>query len=132
MTRLSEKRARELLGDKYPGPAKKNKYGANKTIVDGIKFDSKREAEYYCELKLRVLAGEVESFDLQPVFELIPGYTYQGKKIRPIKYRADFKVNYPDGRVDIIDTKGFVTKEYAIKKKLLLYFFPKINFIEER
>jgi len=57
MTHLTEKQAQELLGDKYPEPPKKHKYNARKTVVDGITFDSKREAEYYCELKLRVRAG---------------------------------------------------------------------------
>ena len=98
MVRLSEKQARELLGDRYPGPpAKKNKYNAQKTVIDGIKFDSQDEANFYCELKLRVRAGEVESFDLQPEFLLQEGYRdANGKYHRPIKYRADFRIRYPD------------------------------------
>jgi len=45
MTCFSEKQAREILGDRYPGPTKKHKYNARKTVVDGITFDSNREAE---------------------------------------------------------------------------------------
>lgn len=65
-------------------------------------------------------AGDIKSFELQPEFILQEGFTHQGVKHRPIKYRADFKVFYPDGRVEIVDVKGKRTKEYQIKKKLLL------------
>lgn len=129
MTRLSEKQARELLGDKYPEP-KKHKYNARKTTIDGVTFDSQREAEFYCELKLLVKAGKVERFELQPEFVLQEGFTYQGKKYRSIIYRADFRIVYPDGQVEIVDVKGHKTKEYQIKKKLLLARYPEINFRE--
>lgn len=130
MARLTEKQARELLGEKYPGAPKKHKYNAQKTIVDGITFDSKREADYYCELKLRVRAGEVEWFELQPEFVLQEAFTHQGKKYQPISYRADFRIGYADGQVEIVDVKGHKTKEYKLKKKLLLARHPNINFTE--
>ena len=130
MTRLTEKQAREMLGDKYPGPPKQNKYYNQKATVDGITFDSQKEAEFYCQLKLRVRAGEIESFDLQPVFILQEGYTHNGKTIRPIIYRADFRINYPDGRHEVVDVKGHKTKEYLLKKKLLLMRYPGIWFTE--
>ena len=80
---------------------KKSKYGAVKTSVDGQTFDSKKEADYYCNLKLRLQAGEIKGFCLQPVFILAPG----------LKYKADFIVFHNDGTSEIIDTKGFKTKE---------------------
>ena len=80
---------------------KKSKYGAVKTSVDGQTFDSKKEADYYCNLKLRLQAGEIKGFCLQPVFILAPG----------LKYKADFIVFHNDGVAEIIDTKGFKTKE---------------------
>ena len=130
MTRLSEKQARELLGDRYPGPPKKNKYHNRKTVIDDIEFDSQDEANYYCELKLRIRAGEIERFDLQPEFILQEGYVCQGKKVQPITYRADFRIWYSDGRVEIVDVKGFKTKEYRIKKKMLLKRYPDMWFTE--
>jgi hypothetical protein len=130
MTVLTEKQAREILGDKYPGPPKKHKHNAQRTIIDDIVFPSKREAQYYCELKLRLRAGEVVNFELQPEFILQEGYMRKGKKVREIKYIADFKVYYPDGREEIVDTKGYRTKEYKIKKKLLLARYPGIWFTE--
>lgn len=88
---------------------KKSKYGAVKTSVDGQTFDSKKEADFYCELKLRLQGGDIKGFCLQPVFILAPG----------LKYKADFIVFNNDGTTDIIDVKGFKTKEYIAKKKVL-------------
>ncbi len=61
---------------------KKSKYGAIKTSVDGQTFDSKKEAEFYCELKMRLQAKDIKGFCLQPTFILAPG----------LKYKADFIV----------------------------------------
>lgn len=132
MTGLSEKQARELLGDKYTGP-KPSKYHSKKTTVDGIVFHSKHEANYYCQLKLRKRAGDIKDFELQPVFELQPGYRRNGLAIRAIKYIADFRIIHNDFSVEIVDCKGSVkiqTKEYRIKKKILLFKYPDINFTE--
>lgn len=100
--------------------------------MDGITFDSAKEARKYEELKLLQRAGEVVEIELQPEFELQPGYrTPDGNYVRPIRYRADFRVTYKDGRVVVIDTKGYRTKEYLLKKKMLLYQHPDIEFMEE-
>ena len=87
---------------------KRSKYGAVKTSVDGQTFDSKKEADYYCDLNLRLQCGDIRGFCLQPVFILAPG----------LKYKADFIVFNNDGTSEIIDTKGFKTKEYIAKKKV--------------
>ena len=87
---------------------KQSKYGAVKTQIDGHTFDSKKEADYYCELKLRLQSGDIKGFCLQPVFILAPG----------LKYKADFIVFHNDETTEIIDTKGFKTKEYITKKKV--------------
>ena len=86
----------------------RSKYGAIKTSADGHTFDSKKEADYYCELKLRLQGGDIKGFCLQPIFILAPG----------LKYKADFIVFHNDGTAEIIDTKGFKTKEYIAKKKV--------------
>lgn len=88
--------------------SKKSKYGAIKTKIDGHTFDSKKEADYYCDLKFRLIAREIEGFCLQPIFILAPG----------LKYKADFIVFNNDGSFDIVDVKGFKTKEYIAKKKV--------------
>lgn len=86
----------------------KSKYGAIKTSVDGQTFDSKKEADYYCNLKLRLQGGDIKGFCLQPIFILEPG----------LKYKADFIVFNNDGTSEVIDVKGFKTKEYITKKKV--------------
>ena len=88
---------------------KKSKYGAVKTQIDVHTFDSKKEADYYTELKMRLQANDIKGFCLQPTFILAPG----------LKYKADFIVFLNDGTTEIIDVKGFKTKEYITKKKVL-------------
>ena len=128
MTRLTQKEAKRLGLEQ----TKKNKYGAKKTVIDNITFASKKEARKYSDLKLLKRAGEIKDRELQPIFVLEEGFTDNaGKKHRPIVYIADFKVYLNDGREQVIDTKGYKTKEYKIKKKLFLKRYPEINFIEE-
>ena len=97
-----------------------SKYNSKKTIVDGITFASNKESVRYIELRNLKMAGMIKSFSLQPEFVLQEGYKRaDGKKIRAIKYIADFKVEYPDGRIEIEDSKGFSTEVFKIKRKLL-------------
>ena len=107
--------------------ARNGKYNAVKTQIDGIKFASKKEAEYYEKLLILKQAGEVVDIKLQPEFELQEGYIKDSVKIRPIKYIADFLVVYKDGHIDIIDTKGYrKDKVYLLKKKLFHYKFKSL------
>ncbi len=102
-----------------------NKYHARRTTVDGITFDSQKEANRYCELKLLKRAGVVADFERQPRLQLQPGFKKpDGAKVNPIYYVADFKVIYPDGKIEYEDTKGVETKEFLLKKKLLEYQYP--------
>lgn len=87
---------------------KKSKYGAKKTNIDGHTFDSQKEADYYCELKLRLQSEDIKGFCLQPIFILVQG----------LKYKADFIVFNNDNTTEIVDVKGFKTKEYIAKKKV--------------
>ena len=87
---------------------RKSKYNAKKTKIDGQVFDSQKEAEFYNELNLRLKAGEINGFCLQPVFILADS----------LKYKADFIIFNNDGTSEIVDTKGFKTKEYIVKKKV--------------
>lgn len=111
-----------------------NKYKNKKTIVDGIKFDSEMESHYYIYLKQLKEIGEVVDFVLQPTYLLQEGFDLNGKRIRPITYRADFKVIYKDGHEEVIDVKGKLTEEFKIKRKMLLYRYRDINFkcVQER
>lgn len=86
-------------------------------------FDSIREMNRYQELKLLERAGKIQGLDRQVRFDLIPNqYDDNGKMVyRGIYYIADFV--YWQNHVFVVeDCKGFKTKEYQIKKKLMYYF----------
>lgn len=112
------------------------KYHNKKITIDGIPFDSKKEAYRYRELKLLEKAGEISELKLQQSFELIPAqfetvprYGKNGKRLKDgIKciekactYKADFCYNDKNGYRVVEDTKGVKTTEYVIKRKLMLY-----------
>ena len=111
-----------------------NKYLNKKTVVDGITFDSRKEASRYRELKILESAGEISNLRCQEKFVLIPaqrepdiigvrGGVKKGKVIeKECCYLADF-VYDEDGQTVVEDTKGFRTKDYVIKRKLMLYFY---------
>ena len=101
-----------------------NKYYARKTEIDGIVFDSKHEAERYCELKLMARAGEIRELMLQYPFELIPAQKDEkGRMIeRPVCYIADFVYFDRDGNLVVEDAKGMKTEVYKLKRKMMLYF----------
>lgn len=108
---LTRQEAKALLSK-----PKRTKYGNKKVTVDGIRFDSKREAEYYAALKLREKAGEVIGVELQRPFALLGN---NGMLIAT--YKADFCFwdNVAD-RFRVIDVKGVETKDFKLKKKMML------------
>ena len=98
-----------------------SKYGSKKIVVDGIEFDSRKEAHRYHELRLMERGGLITDLQRQVKFELIPSQRYDGKVVeRPCNYIADF-VYKENGNTVVEDTKGFRTKDYIIKRKLMLY-----------
>ena len=101
------------------------KYHNVRATVDGIRFDSLKEARRYYELKLLQRAGVICDLKLQPVFELIPGFTKNGRTYRKVVYRADFSYyDKANGTRIIEDVKGFKTDVYKLKKKMFEYKYP--------
>lgn len=113
----------------------RNKYQAIKTTIDGIEFDSRKEARRYQELLLLQRAGAIRNLQRQVKYVLIPAqydtYARLGKKGQRLKdgkvllerecaYIADF-VYDENGKTVVEDTKGVKTKDYTIKRKLMLY-----------
>lgn len=88
-----------------------HKYNAKQTVVDGIKFPSKREAQRYCELKVLEKAGKIKRLELQVRFPLFVA----GVKVAT--YIADF-CYYDESRRIVEDCKGFLTPVYRLKKKM--------------
>lgn len=99
---------------------KPSKYGNRTVTRGGEKFDSAKEARRYGELVLLERAGQISNLERQVRFELIPAQ-YIGKKCveRAVHYVADF-VYMEDGRKVVEDAKGFRTKDYILKRKLML------------
>ncbi len=118
----------------------RQKYNAKRTAVDGIVFASKKEAQRYSVLKVLQKAGVIKNLRMQVPFVLIPdqreadvwvpykkpikgetGRWKPGKVIeRRCVYVADF-VYEQDGETVVEDVKGRRTKEYIVKRKLLLH-----------
>ncbi len=100
-----------------------NKYNAKKTEVNGIIFDSRKEAGRYVELKMLEKAGYITDLKLQQKFILMPAQKKNGKTVeRECSYIADFVYTDKEtGKVVVEDTKGFRTDAYKIKRKLMLY-----------
>lgn len=99
----------------------RRKYGNRKVTRDGHMFDSRREADRYTELMLLARAGKISALRLQPEYELIPAQRVDGKVVeRAVKYRADFA--YIEAGRDVVeDAKGMRTRDYIIKRKLMLW-----------
>ena len=107
------------------------KYRNVKTTLDGISFDSRKEANRYAELRILEKAGLIQNLQMQVKYVLIPeqrepdtlgarGGVHKGRLIeKECAYIADF-VYEEDGKTVVEDTKGFRTKDYIIKRKLML------------
>ena len=120
--------------------AKRRKYGNVKTEVDGHKFDSKKEAKRYGELKELLKAGKIERLVIHPRFILQEAFRDErvGKRkdgtpgtVRQIAYTADFKY-HENGRVVVEDVKSPASKttSYVIRKALFLKRYPSVDFRE--
>ena len=117
--------------------AKTNKYNAKKVSVDGIEFDSKKEARRYQELLLLQKAGEIHMLERQKVYELLPaqrgpdtvgkrGGVIKGKLLeRAVEYVADFVYTDKNGKTVVEDVKGLreggAYAVFVLKRKLMLY-----------
>ena len=98
---------------------KYSKYKSKKTTVDGFKFDSKKEANRYQELKALQREGRITGLCMQVPFVLQDAYIrVDGKRIRAIKYIADFVYKDADGNIHVEDVKGMRTAVYNLKKKI--------------
>lgn len=114
---------------------RKSKYGSRKVTVDGDTYDSVKEYRRFKELSLLERAGAIQNLKRQVKYVLIPaqreftseidkkGNFKKGKLLeRECAYIADFVyLDMSTGRMTVEDTKGFKTKDYIIKRKLMLW-----------
>lgn len=112
-----------------------NKYKNKKIYWKNVVFDSQKEFERYIYLLQLQSQGKIENLQRQVTFELVPAqhetferYGKSGKRLKDgkrciekaVTYKADF-VYSKDGKTIVEDVKGFKTKEYIIKRKLMLF-----------
>lgn len=142
---------------RYKRKKSEGKIAHKKTTVDGIKFDSKMESDYYIYLKAEQKAKRIKSFELQPEFILQPKHFVMDGKVhietdstykemdklrkkynkenpdnkiqivQAIKYISDFLIVYPDGSVKTIDVKGIKTADFKLKEKMFKFKYPDMN-----
>ena len=122
---MTKKQFNDILDAKKD--KKSNKFGAIKTEYKGRIYDSKKEAKRAFELDAMIRAGEVTKVEYQPKYELV----VNGTKVS--NYFGDFRVYYPDGRVEVEDVKGLKRgasyQIFRLKKKLVKAIFG-IDIIE--
>lgn len=110
------------------------KYRNIKTIYKGEKYDSKHEAEVGYRLNMLQRSGAICNLERQRRFELQPSFKIGNKTERAITYISDFYY-YDNSKKSwvVVDAKSSITKKlpvYRIKKKLFLYKYPDVLFIE--
>lgn len=102
-----------------------NKFHAKKTLVNGREYDSRSEANRACELRMLERRGFIRNLREQVPFVLIDKQSGEYRKERPLIYKADFVYEQMQGdgsfKQIVEDNKGHRTKDYIIKRKLMLY-----------
>jgi hypothetical protein len=110
------------------GDSEMSKYLAKKTIVNGIKFDSKKESGRYATLLLLEKSGRIKNLKLQPRFVLQESFKKNGTTYRKIEYVADFEYfDVKENKVIVEDVKSNFTekdKVFRLKRKLFEYKYP--------
>lgn len=102
----------------------------SKRTYDDIVFDSAMEMRYYRDVVLpRVRSGNISYFELQKEYVLQPKFRRGNNKlVLPITYIADFYIEYSDGTVEVIDTKGCPDSVAKIKRKMFWYQYPDLTY----
>ena len=103
---------------------RKNKYGAKRVILDGIRFDSQFESEVYLELKARLKVGQIVGLFCHHPFNLY------GSDARVVCiHKVDFLCVMPDGTKEAHEAKGAETALWRLKRKLFEASYPEIPYI---
>lgn len=118
--RLTEEQYKAFLGKSID--YKQAKYKNKKVSCNGIKFDSKKERNYYLKLITMQDLGLIRDLELQKEYVLQDKFVLNGKTRRKITYKADFSyVSTEDDKLHVVDVKGFKTDVYKLKKKMFEY-----------
>lgn len=102
---------------------------SDKRTHKGIVFDSELEMKYYRDVLCPLISiGAISEVVLQREYELQPKFKRENKTIQPIKYVADFSVEYSDGHEEVIDTKGCPDSVAILKRKMFWYTYPDTDY----
>ena len=106
---------------------RQNKYRNIKKTYDGYTYDSMKEANYAFELDLRKKAGEIKDWERQYKLDL------RANGIHICNYYVDFKVEYPDGSIQLVEIKGFISPVWQLKVKIMeatyLHDHPEVEYL---
>lgn len=110
-----------------------SKYGAKPTIVGGIRFASKAEAERYAALRILEYAGKIRDLRLQPCFQLQAAFVdNKGRRWSAIKYHADFAYFEPGNPREVIEevkSPGTArARDFSVRLRLFLYQHPELDY----
>jgi len=102
---------------------RRNKYGARKTVVDGITFDSAKEARRYMDLRILQAAGVISDLNLKERFDfVINGRTVKMRNGQAARYTCDF--TYIENGVKIIEeVKGFKVRDYPLRRAIFEHLY---------
>lgn len=104
-----------------PRQRQRRKYANEPTVVDGVRFDSRAEANRWEQLRAMERDGRITGLQRQVPFELVPACKRpSGGEEKPVTYVADF-LYYRGALTFVEDVKGAATPEYRIKRKLMLW-----------
>lgn len=112
----------KYLASTAPTRTRKGKYNNTKVTIGARTFDSQKEAKRYKELLMLSRGRRIQDLQCQVSFDLIPAQKINGRTHRKIRYIADF-VYTEDGNQVVEDVKGYRTKEYALKKRMMKLFY---------
>ena len=110
----------EMAATKKP----RSKYGAVKTTVDGITFDSKAEARRWLELRILLRAGEITNLEVHKTFPIvINGVPVKMNNGHVAKYTADFVYFDKAGKRIVEDVKGFVVRDFPLRRAIIEHIY---------
>lgn len=99
----------------------------SKRTYNGIVFDSILEMRYYRDYVLpKMESGDITDVKLQVKYELQPKFIHDKKIVHAINYVADFVLTFPDGHIEVIDTKGCPDSVAKLKRKMFWYVYPDV------
>lgn len=97
-----------------------SKYNNKKVKADGYTFDSVREYQRYCELKLLLRRKKIKDLEVHPSFWILKPFEVDGVKHRGLKYEGDFSYKRTEDDSFVLeDVKGMETEVFKIKEKLV-------------